>query len=132
MEYQPRLDEKYKPVLHCISSFDRVLLWKVTRYSYQLFHFLFYISFYISRYFLQLFRTSFNIWKRFHHKFSFFNRFTQTPHHPDDQNLQSITKVFHQFSLKCLLKYFFQKFVDKILQKYILCISSELLLYIYF
>ena len=28
--------------------------------------------------------------------------------------------------------FFFQKFVDKILQKYLLCNNSELLLYIYF
>ena len=33
--------------------------------------------------------------------------------------------------LKCEF-FFFQKFVDKILQKHFLCISSELLLYIYF
>ena len=31
-----------------------------------------------------------------------------------------------------MLIIFFQKFVDKILQKQLLCISSELLLYIYF
>ena len=39
-----------------------------------------FISFYISRYhFSQIFRTSFNIWQKdFCHKFSFFNRFTQT------------------------------------------------------
>ena len=42
------------------------------------------------------------------------------------------TKVFRQFSLKCPLKYFVQRFVDKILQKHLLCISSELLLYLYF
>ena len=44
-----------------------------------------FISFYISRYhFSQVFRTSFNIiWKKdFRHKFSFFNRFTQTPTTP--------------------------------------------------
>ena len=35
-------------------------------------------------------------------------------------------------SLKYLLKLFAQKFADKILQKHLLCISSELLLYIYF
>ena len=43
-----------------------------------------------------------------------------------------MTKPFSQFSLKCLLKYFFQKFVDEILQKHLFCISSELILYIYF
>ena len=43
-----------------------------------------------------------------------------------------ITNVFCQFSIKCLLKYFVQRIVDKILQKHLLCISSELLLYLYF
>ena len=45
------------------SSFEKVLLWKAIRCSYQFFYFLFCISFYISRYhFLQLFNT---IWKIF-------------------------------------------------------------------
>ena len=39
-----------------------------------------------------------------------------------------MTKNFSQFSLKYPLKYFVQRFVDKILQKHPLCISSELLL----
>ena len=67
MEYQPKLNEKYKPLLRFISSFEKVFLWKDIRYSYQFFYFLFYISSYISRYHvLQLFETSFNItWKRF-------------------------------------------------------------------
>ena len=58
--------------------------------------FVVFISFYISRsHFSQIFRTSFNItWKRdFCHKFSFFNRFTQTA--PlNGQNPLSVTKVF--------------------------------------
>ena len=43
---------------------------------------LFYISFYNSYHFLWIFRISFNIYlkKGFHQKFSFFNRFTKTPH----------------------------------------------------
>ena len=47
-------------------NFEKVLLWKVIRYSYQFFYFLFYISFDISRYhFLKLFRTWFNIiWRK--------------------------------------------------------------------
>ena len=63
-------------------------------------------------------------------KCSFLNGFTQTP--PNSQNLLSVTKLFSQFSLKCLLKYFFQTFFDKILQKLLFCISSELLLNICF
>ena len=43
-----------------------------------------------------------------------------------------MTKVFCQFSLKYPLKYFVQRFTDKILQKHLLCISSELLLCLYF
>ena len=70
--------------------------------------------------------------KDFRHKFSFFNRFTQTSYPLNGQNLLSVIKVFCQFSLECLLKYLFQKFIEKILQKYLLCTISELLLYIYF
>ena len=70
--------------------------------------------------------------KDFCRKFSFFNRFTQTPQPLNDQNLLSVAKVFCQFSLKCLLKYFFDKFVDIILQNHLLCISSDLLPYIFF
>ena len=43
-----------------------------------------------------------------------------------------MTKKFSQFSLKYPLKYFVQRFVDEILQEHLLCISSELLLYLYF
>ena len=39
-----------------------------------------------------------------------------------------MTKAFCQFSLICPLKYFVQRFVDKILQKHLLCIKNELLL----
>ena len=41
--------------------------------------------------------------KDFRHKFSFINRFTQTSHPLNGQNLLSVTKDFCQFSLKCLL-----------------------------
>ena len=41
MKCQPRLNEKHKPVLHYISSFEKALLWKVIRLSYQFFYFLF-------------------------------------------------------------------------------------------
>ena len=44
--------------------------------------------------------------KDFCHKFSFFNRFTQNSHSLHSQNLLNVTKVFRQFSLKCLLKCF--------------------------
>ena len=65
MECQVRLNEKCKPVLHCISSCEKLFLWKVIKCNHQFLYFFFYISFYNSRYyFLQLFRTSFNIiWK---------------------------------------------------------------------
>ena len=81
--------------------------------------------------FSQLFRTSFNvIWKRFLLQIFLFKGFR--PNSLNSQYLLSVTKPFHQFSLKCLLKYFFKKFVHKILQKNLFCISRELLLYIYF
>ena len=63
--------------------------------------------------------------KDFRHKFSFFNRFTQTSYPLNGQNLLSVIKVFCQFSLECLLKYLFQKFIEKILQKYLLCIYQQ-------
>ena len=48
-----------QPCLNCVSSFEKVLLWEITRDSYQFFYFLLRMSFCISR-------TSFNIiWKRF-------------------------------------------------------------------
>ena len=63
--------------------------------------FVVFISFYISRsHFSQIFRTSFNItWKRdFCHKFSFFNRFTQTA--PLTAKIHSVwRKFFCQCSL---------------------------------
>ena len=68
MECQPRLNGKCKPVLYCISSFEKVFLWKVIRYSCQFFYLLFYN-------FLELHLT---LWEKdFCLKFSFFNRFTQ-------------------------------------------------------
>ena len=80
--------------------------------------------------FLQLFRTSFIIiWKRFLLQIFLFKRIHPNP--LNSQNLLSVTKRFSQTSLKCLLKYFFQTFVNKILQKHLFCISSELLLCIY-
>ena len=68
---------KYMSLFHCILKI------KICMISHQIFYFLLFIfiSFYISRYyFSQIFGTSFNIWQKdFCHKFSFFNRFTQTP-----------------------------------------------------
>ena len=40
IEYQPRFIEKYMPAFHCISSFEKILLWKVIRYSCHLFYLL--------------------------------------------------------------------------------------------
>ena len=95
------------------TSFEKVLPWKVKRYSQQFFYFLFYISFYISRCyfynFLEFHSTLSEI--IFCPKFSFFNGFTPRPqpHHLNGQNLLKVTKVFCQFSLNFLLKYFFSK-----------------------
>ena len=41
-------------------------------------------------------------------------------------------KKICQFFLKCSLKDYVQRFFDEILQKHLLCISSQLLLYLYF
>ena len=60
MGYQVKLNEKYMPVLHCISRLEDI---SDKKFFIVL---LFYMIFYISRYhFLQLFLTSFNIiWKK--------------------------------------------------------------------
>ena len=58
--------------------------------------------------------------KYIRHQFSFFNIFTQTFYPPNGQNLLGVIKVFCQFYLECLLKYLFQKFIEKILQKYLM------------
>ena len=101
------------------TSFEKVLLWKVIRYSYQLFYFLFYIisEDIIFTTFLEFHSTLSE--KNFRTKFSFFDGFTPfpQPHHLNGQNLLNVTKVFCRFSLRCLLKYSFSlKFIDKILQ----------------
>ena len=69
MEWQPILNGKSKPLLYCISSFKKVLLWKVPRYSHQFFYLLFYN-------FLELLLTLSE--KDLCLKFYFFNRFTKT------------------------------------------------------
>ena len=66
----------------------------VKSYKIQLpvsFFLLFYINFYSSYHFLWLFRISSNIYlkKDFHHKFSFFNGFTETPHPVNAEQLKS-------------------------------------------
>ena len=96
------------------TSFEKVLLWKVIKYRYQFFYFLFYISFYISRYhfynFLEFHSTLSE--KKFHPKFSFFNRFTPffQPHPLNAENLLNVTKhfllIFPQMSSEIL---FFSK-----------------------
>ena len=115
MESQPRLNDKWK-MQACLTLNFKV--WEgtlVKSYKTQLpgFFFLFYISFYISRYhfykFLECHSTLSG--KDFCSKFSFFNRFTPSLQHQplNGQNLLDVTKVFCQFSLKCLLKYFFSR-----------------------
>ena len=95
------------------TSFEKVLLFKVIRCSYQLFYFLFYISFYINRYhfynFLEFHSTLFE--KKFRPKLFFVNGFTvfHQPHPLIAQNLLNVTKHFCRFSRKCLMKYFLSK-----------------------
>ena len=91
-------------------NFEKGLLWKVRRYSYQFTYFiLFYINFNISRYqFSRLFRLhSMLSEKDFRRKFSLLNRFTQL-HTLIAKICLSVTKFFCQFSLRCPLKQFFQ------------------------
>ena len=63
-------------------------------------------------------------------KFSLFNGFTQTPHTLNSRNLL-IATIFLSIFLK-MPSDFFLIFAVKILRKHLLCISSELPLYIYF
>ena len=103
------------------TGFEKILLWKVTRYSYQFFYFLFYISFYISRYyfynFLEFHSTLSE--RTFCPKFSFFDEFTTLPpqpHHLNGQNLLNVTKFLLICPKMSSEIFFFQKFTDKILK----------------
>ena len=83
------------------TSFEKVLLWKVIRYSYQ-----FFIFFYFSRYHFYNFLEFHSALpeKDFPPKFSLFNGFTPFPQpHP------LIGPLFSRLSWKCLMKYFFCK-----------------------
>ena len=96
MEYQPKADEKYMPFLHCISSVVGTFyknLWDTHQIIYLL---LFYISFYISRYyFWQIFRSSFNILKKYSHytKYPYLTDSLKPLHLLNNQNLLNVTKV---------------------------------------
>ena len=76
---------KNMPPFYMLFQVFKVLLITICKMIHQIFYFLlFYTSLYISRHhFSQIFRTSLNIlaiiWeKKFCHKFSFFNRFTNS------------------------------------------------------
>ena len=83
-----------------------IKIWKIQ--SLDLLFLVVFIGFYISRFFAQVFRTSFNIiWKKdLCHKFSFFDGFTTSHHHPlNQQNPLSVTSflsmlppTYHGFS----------------------------------
>ena len=81
-----KMDRILTKIFYIVFQVLKVLLIKICKIqSLDLLFLVVFISFYISRYhFSQVFRTSFNIiWKKdFRHKFSFFNRFTQTPTTP--------------------------------------------------
>ena len=64
--------------------------------------------------------------------YKFFKRFTQTTHPLNSQNLLCVTKVFYEFSLKCLLSFSKNYLLTKSCKSNFLCIGSELLLYIIF
>ena len=94
------------------TSFEKELLWKV---MIQLPVFLFLVLhqfLYQQISFLELSRISFNItWQKFSSQIFLFNGFTSFPQpYPlIGLNLLNVTKVFRQFSRKCLMKYFFSK-----------------------
>ena len=96
--------DNIKTVLHCDPGFQDLLLWKSKRYSYQFFYFLFCITVYN---FLELHLTLSE--KCFCQKCLLFNEFAQIHHPRNGQNVLGVTRVFYQFSLNCLLKYFSSK-----------------------
>ena len=78
MEYRVKLNEKYMPVLHCISSFEgRVLLLKITINSYRFFQVLLFLAVLHQQIFTAVFYTFLQdsiqdyLKKDFYHKFSF-------------------------------------------------------------
>ena len=103
------LDRILTKLFYIVFQVLKVLLIKICKIqSLDLLFLVVFISFYISRYFSQVFRTSFNIiWKKdFCHKFSFFDGFTTSHHHPfNQQNPLSVTSflsmllpTYHGFS----------------------------------
>ena len=98
------------------TSFEKVLLWKVIRYSYQ-----FFIFFYFSRYHFYNFLEFHSALpeKDFPPKFSLFNGFTPFPQpHP------LIGPLFSRLSWKCLMKYFFAKIYWQNPAKYFLKVAT--------
>ena len=113
-EISTKINEKCKPVLHCFSSFEMVLLLKVKAMQLPgLLLLVFYISFCISRcHFIQL-RTSFNIlWnfvkKDFSHKFSFLMDSSPPPHPFNGQN-PLIDKFFVNYPITQLADGFYPR-----------------------
>ena len=82
MEYQLKLNEKYTPAFHCISTFEGT--------SYQNSKDELPVSLFLSFYhnFLELLK------KDFCHKCSYFNGLAQTPDPLNSQNPLSITEVY--------------------------------------
>ena len=118
-------------------NFEKWLLWKVTRHSYQFIYFLFYINFNTSRYqFSGLFRLHSTLSEKdFRRKFSFLNRFTQLQvlDPLNGQNLLSVTKNFLSiFSKMPSETFFLSKICWQNLVKASLCISKELAQSLYF
>ena len=93
-----KMDRILTKLFYIVFQVLKVLLIKICKIqSLDLLFLVVFISFYISRYhFSQVFRTSFNIWKKkdFHHKFSFLTDSSlKFPHPLNSQNLLSVTKV---------------------------------------
>ena len=101
MEYQPKSNEKYTPILHCISSFEGTFYKKIEDTTTRSF---------ICCCFTLVFtlediicRTSFNNIRKkriFVTNFPFLTDSLKLPNPLNDQNLLSTTKVFCQCSLR--------------------------------
>ena len=94
MKYQPKLNEKYMPFLHCISSFEGTSYKHLKDTATSSFISCFTLDFTSVDIIFHKFLELHYLKKKICHKFSFFNGFTQTPPPSLGRNSLSMTKVF--------------------------------------
>ena len=101
MEYQPKLNQKYTPFLHCISSFEGI--WNFIRYGYQFFYFYYFtFAFTLADIFFHNFlelHSTLSLKTFLLRMFFFFIGSTQVSHSFNAENPLSVTKIFYRCSL---------------------------------